>query len=131
MSLEIRDPLPQRDYLCARILRAEVDVQLGLHGWEQHREKPTRLWVDAELYAYDPPAAVASLQDVIDYDRVRDYIRSWNARPHTPLLETLAQELVEFCLLDPRVDAVRVSLIKPTIFNEARGAGIELFRRRR
>jgi dihydroneopterin aldolase len=126
-----RDPLPQQDYLCAKILRAEVDVQIGLHGWEQHRERPTRLWVDAELYAFDPPAKVAGLHQVIDYDRVRDYIRSWTGRAHTELLETLAQDLVEFCLQDPRVDAVRVSLVKPTIFNEARGAGVELFRRRR
>ncbi|MBL6750384.1 MAG: dihydroneopterin aldolase [Nevskia sp.] len=131
MSGDPRERLPAQDYLCAKILRAEVDVQLGLHGWERHREKPTRLWVDAELFAFDPPAVVAGLHEVIDYDRVRDFIRAWAGRPHTPLLETLAQELVDFCLQDPKVDAVRVSLVKPTIFNEARGAGVELFRRRR
>jgi 7,8-dihydroneopterin aldolase/epimerase/oxygenase len=127
---ETRETLPAEDYLCARLRRVEVEVQLGLHPWELHPEKPTRLWVDVALYAYNPPRRPAGLYEVIDYDRVRNYLRSWEQKPHTPLLETLAEELVEFSFADERVDAVRVSLIKPDIFNEAHGAGVELFRRR-
>ncbi|MDR3416630.1 MAG: dihydroneopterin aldolase [Nevskia sp.] len=123
--------LPEHDYLCARLQRIEVEVRVGLHSWELHPEKPTRLWVDVELYTLDPPQQPAGLHEVIDYDRVRDHVRGWEARPHTSLLETLAQELVEFGFEDARVDAVRVTLLKPDIFNEALGAGVELFRRRK
>jgi 7,8-dihydroneopterin aldolase/epimerase/oxygenase len=125
-----RETLPDQDYLCARLQRVEVEVQVGLHPWELHPEKPTRLWVDVALYAFDPPRRPAGLYEVIDYDRVRNYLKSWESKPHTPLLETLAEELVEFGFADERVDAVRVSLTKPDIFNEAHGAGVELFRRR-
>jgi len=125
-----REKLPQDDYLCARLRRVEVEVQVGLHPWELHPEKPTRLWVDVELYAFNPPRRPTGLYDVIDYDRVRNFICAWRQRPHTPLLETLAEELVEFGFEDERVDAVRVSLLKPDIFNETHGAGVELFRRR-
>ena len=125
-----RDAPPEQDYLCARLHRVEVQVQVGLHPWELHSEKPTRLWVDVALYAFDPPRRPAGLYEVIDYDRVRNYLKSWEQKPHTPLLETLAEELVEFSFADERVDAVRVSLVKPDIFNEAHGAGVELFRRR-
>lgn len=128
---EAREHLPQDDYLCARLQRIEVEVQVGLHPWELHPERPTRLWVDVELYMLDPPRRPAGLYEVIDYDRVRNYVRAWEERPHTPLLETLAAELVEFSFEDDRVDAVRVALLKPDIFNETRGAGVELFRRRR
>jgi len=127
---DTREKLPQDDYLCARLWRVEVEVLVGLHAWELHPEKPTRLWVDVELYTLNPPRRPAGLYDVIDYDRVRNYVCAWRQRPHTPLLETLAEELVEFCFEDERVDAVRVSLLKPDIFNETRGAGVELFRRR-
>ncbi|MBX6420266.1 MAG: dihydroneopterin aldolase [Nevskia sp.] len=122
-------PPPDRDYLCARLERLEVEVAVGLHPWERHPERPTRLWVDVALYADDP--SPAQEREIIDYDRVRDYVRRWENRPHTPLLETLAEALVAFCFEDARVDAVRVRLTKPDIFNEAEGAGIELFRRRR
>lgn len=122
--------LPQDDYICARLRRIEVEVQVGLHPWELHPEKPTRLWVDVELYALNPPRRPAGLYEVIDYDRVRHQVRGWEQKAHTPLLETLAEELVEFAFEDERVDAVRVSLLKPDIFNEAHGAGVELFRRR-
>jgi dihydroneopterin aldolase len=128
---DARGQLPQDDYLCARLKRIEVEVQVGLHPWELHPEKPTRLWVDVDLYMLDPPRRPAGLYEVIDYDRVRNYVRAWEGRPHTPLLETLAAELVEFSFEDERVDAVRVALLKPDIFNETRGAGVELFRRRR
>jgi len=127
---DTREILPQHDYLCARLRRIEVEVQVGLHPWELHPEKPTRLWVDVELYSFNPPYRPAGLYEVIDYDRVRNYVRAWEQKAHTPLLETLAEELVEFGFDDERVDAVRVSLLKPDIFNETHGAGVELFRRR-
>ena len=127
---DLRDRLPPDDYICARLHRIEVEVRVGLHPWELHPEKPTRLWVDVELYALNPPRRPAGLYEVIDYDRVRNYVRAWEHKAHTPLLETLADELVDFGFEDERVDAVRVSLLKPDIFNETRGAGVELFRRR-
>lgn len=127
---DLRDRLPPDDYICARLRRIEVEVQVGLHPWELHPEKPTRLWVEVELYALNPPRRPAGLYEVIDYDRVRNYVRAWERKAHTPLLETLAEELVEFGFEDERVDAVRVSLLKPDIFNETHGAGVELFRRR-
>jgi dihydroneopterin aldolase len=125
-----REQLPQEDYLCARLERIEVDVQVGLHPWELHPERPTRLWVDVALYMLDPPRRPTGLYEVIDYDRVRNHVRAWAGKPHTPLLETLAAELVEFSFEDERVDAVRVSLLKPDIFNETQAAGVEMFRRR-
>ena len=125
-----QEKLPAHDYLCSRLKRLEIEVHVGLHPWELHPERPTRLWVDVELYSFDPPRRPSGLYDVIDYDRVRNQLKSWETRPHTPLLETLAEELVEVALADERVDAVRVRLLKPDIFNEAEGAGVELFRRR-
>ena len=43
------------------------------------------------------------------------------------LLETLLHELVTLCFRDARVSACRVSIMKPDIFNEASGAGVEVY----
>jgi dihydroneopterin aldolase len=67
----------------------------------------------------------------IDYDSVRDAIRGWPTRPHTDLLETLAEELVALCFAIEAVQACRVSVEKPDIFNEADAAGAEIFRVRK
>jgi len=64
----------------------------------------------------------------MDYDTIRQALLAWPTRPHTNLLETLAEELVALCLAIPAVQACRVRVEKPDIFNEVDAAGVELFR---
>ena len=85
---DLRDRLPPDDYICARLQRIEVEVQVGLHPWELHPEKPTRLWVDVELYSLNPPRRPAGLYEVIDYDRMRNYVRAWWSSASTTSVST-------------------------------------------
>ena len=108
-----------------------VEVQVGLHPWERHPERPTRLIVNVEMYAHSEARGVGGDPNgFIDYDPIRAALKAWPARPHTPLLEELVEELVQLCLGNPVVEACRVSVVKPDIFNEAAGAGIEVYRLR-
>lgn len=120
---------PNRDHVRVILRDVHVEVSIGLHPWEQLR--PQRLVVNVELWAYAPPRYTP--QDtslIIDYDRLRDAIREdWPKRSHVPLLEPLAEELLDICFENPNVAAARVRLEKPDIFAEARGVGIELYRR--
>jgi dihydroneopterin aldolase len=102
-----------------------TEARVGLHPWEQHAERPTRLLVNVEIFARRLLPG-----EFLDYDRVREAIRAWPSRPHTPLLETLAEELADLCLDDRRATACRVCVAKPDIFNEAAAAGVEIFRTR-
>lgn len=117
---------PSRDHVCVALRGVTVEAQVGLHPWERHKERPTRLKVTAEMYAY----RLEGKTPFIDYDRVRDYLRGWAARPHTDLLETLLDDLAQHCLADPQVAACRVSIAKPDIFNEADCAEVTLWRSR-
>ncbi len=101
-----------------------TEAHVGLHPWERHPERPTRLIVNVDMFAPTDGAG----PPFIDYDSVRDAIRAWPARPHTDLLETLAEELVGLCFAFAAVRACRVSVEKPDIFNEADAAGVEIFR---
>ncbi len=106
----------------------ETEAHVGLHPWEQHPERPTRLIVNIEMFApLTRPLSAESPATILDYDPIRQALKTWPARPHTPLLETLLHELVELCFRDKRVSACRVSIMKPDIFNEASGAGVEVY----
>jgi len=119
-----------RSYQRIVLKDVQTEAHIGLHPWEQHPERPTRLLVNVEMFAPLPgqQGHAASRGTIIDYDTVRSAIRAWPARPHTPLLETLAEELVALCLANPRVEACRVSVMKPDIFNDAAAAGVEIYR---
>ncbi len=104
-----------------------VETQVGLHPWEQHPERPTRLLVNVEMYAHTEAMRPG---EFIDYDPIRAALKTWPTRPHTPLLEQLVEEVVTLCFGNPAVEACRVSIIKPDIFNEVGGAGIEVYRLR-
>jgi 7,8-dihydroneopterin aldolase/epimerase/oxygenase len=112
------------------ILRnVQVEAKVGLHPWEMHPERPARLLVNVEMFVpLDPAPAEESAATIVDYDVIRNALRTWPQRPHTPLLETLVDELAALCLAFPTVAACRVSIMKPDIFNEAEGAGVEVYR---
>jgi 7,8-dihydroneopterin aldolase/epimerase/oxygenase len=117
------------DHIRVVLRDVEVEAHVGLHPWERHPERPSRLLVTVEMFAHLPRThAAAGATPLIDYDRIRNGLRGWSSRPHTPLLETLAEEVVALSFADAAVEACRVSVVKPDIFNEAAGAGVEIYR---
>lgn len=118
------------DHVRVLLSDVAVDVRIGLHPWERHPERPTRLIVNVEMFAAWPLPESGPGGGFIDYDRVRDHINGWRGRDHVELLETLVEELIGVCLDLPPVEACRVRIVKPDIFPEAAGAGVEIFRRR-
>jgi dihydroneopterin aldolase len=114
-----------------RVVLRDVHVQasVGLHAWERHAERPSRLIVNVEMFAYSAgPVDGGGRAGIIDYDPVRRTIAAWPGRPHVDLLETLVEELVAACFDNAAVQACRVSVVKPDIFNDAAAAGVEVFR---
>ena len=108
-----------------------LTVRCGLHAWERHPERPNRLVVNIDLFAPWPlPPRADGSPGFIDYDEVRQGLLAWEKRDHVDLLETLVEDALELCLANPLVHACRVSIMKPDIFEEADGAGVEVFRRR-
>ena len=117
------------DHIRVVLRDMEVEAHVGLHPWERHPERPSRLLITVEMFAHlARDAAARHRKPVIDYDRVRNGLKGWSARPHTLLLETLAEEVVALSFGDPAVEACRVLIVKPDIFNDAAGAGVEIYR---
>jgi dihydroneopterin aldolase len=114
-----------QDYTRVVLRDVCVEVRVGLHPWERHAERPTRLVVNVEMFAPGKPG-----KSFIDYDRIHDVFKSWPGRGHVDLLETLVEEVVALCFAIPEVAACRVSIVKPDIFNDTAAVGIEVYRRR-
>ena len=107
-----------------------VPVRIGLLDWEKAGGRTSPLSVSVELFTSRADWKGAGAHDILNYGFVHDYLQGWRTREHTELLETLADELIETCLADPRVEACRVKLVKPQIFADAAGAGVEIYRTR-
>jgi len=123
---------PDQSHLRVILRDLVVEASVGLHPWEQHPERPTRLVVNIEMFALLDGGGLQAETEarIIDYDHIRDTLKTWRTRPHTLLLETLLDEVVGLCFRNPRVDACRVSILKPDIFGEAAAAGVEAYMRR-
>jgi 7,8-dihydroneopterin aldolase/epimerase/oxygenase len=122
-------PFSPQDHIRVVIADAIVERRCGMHAWERHAERPNRLKITVEMFAHVAPGPLGEAA-FIDYDRIRDFLKTFPSLPHTDLIETIADEIVAKCFEDARVDACRVAVLKPDIFNEAEAAGIEVFRTR-
>ncbi len=119
-------------YVRLMIKDLRTEVRLGVHPWERHSEKPQRVVVNIEIFTDDRPVKPEDgVSSIVDYDYIRDALREWPTRPQVLLIEMLLEELAELCFRDPRVKACKVSVVKPDIYNEAGGAGVELYRLRK
>jgi 7,8-dihydroneopterin aldolase/epimerase/oxygenase len=135
MKSTVAPPLPSsgpgplwdaaQDYTRVILRDISVEVRIGIHPWERHAERPSRLVANVEMFA---PGKTP--KNFIDYDRIHDAFKSWPGRDHVDLLETLVEEVVTLCFAIPEVAACRVSVVKPDIFNDTAAVGIEVYRRR-
>jgi dihydroneopterin aldolase len=121
--------LLDQDHLRVALRNIVTECRCGLHPWEQYPERPTRLVINVDLYLAVEAGPLPE-KDITNYDHIRGFILTFPSRPHTLLLESLANELTAECFKQKNVQACRVSLMKPDIFNEVEGAGIEVFRTR-
>jgi 7,8-dihydroneopterin aldolase/epimerase/oxygenase len=125
----IGDQGQNQDYVRVRLHNISTEAKCGVHPWERHSERPNRLRIDVDLYARLGRGG-SLLDEIIDYDPIRNFIKSFPNRPHTDLLETLVNEIIEQCFNIKRVESCRVSILKLDIFNEIEGVGVENYRTR-
>jgi 7,8-dihydroneopterin aldolase/epimerase/oxygenase len=102
----------------------ETQAHVGLHAWERHPERTTRLIVNVRMEiavnAYYQKAG-----GFIDYDPLHAHLRGWANRPHTDYLETLVEDAVAFIFATTPAERCAVRIEKPDIFNDVDRIGIE------
>ena len=105
----------------------EVMINIGVHDFEKKGEQ--RVLINVDLYI---PLALSTpkedhLAEVVDYDFMRETIARRMAQGHVHLQETLCDDVVRSMLAHPNVRAVRVSTMKPDVYPDCEGVGVEVF----
>ena len=107
------------------VLLAEIGVYRREQGTKQ------RVRINLDLMVDDPPGPPSDrLRDVVNYAKVVDAVRALVDRDRVNLVETLAQQIAETCLVDPRVERVRVQVEKLDAMAHAGSVGVEIERGR-
>jgi dihydroneopterin aldolase len=70
------------------------------------------------------------LSRVVDYEVVAKAVRAVVGAGHVMLVETLAERIAETCLVDERVQVVRVRVEKLDVFADLTSVGVEIERQR-
>ncbi|MBC3936950.1 dihydroneopterin aldolase [Undibacterium rugosum] len=105
----------------------EVNINIGVHEFEKKGEQ--RVLINVDLYI---PLALSTpkddlLDEVVDYDFMRGTIAARVAEGHIHLQETLCDDVARSMLAHPRVRAVCVSTMKPDVYPDCEGVGVEVF----
>jgi dihydroneopterin aldolase len=105
----------------------EVMINIGVHEFEKKGEQ--RVLINVDLYI---PLALSTpkddqLHEVVDYDFMRETIARRMAQGHVHLQETLCDDVVKAMLSHPHVRAARVSTMKPDVYPDCEGVGVEVF----
>ena len=118
------------DHWQIQVKDLRTSVRIGAYTSEQ--SAPQEVVVSITLTVPAPARHTSEdLADVVDYDHLARYVtEDWPQRPHTNLLETLAEDLMAKCLSDPRVASATVGLIKTGMYPNSNGVGVQLTRTR-
>jgi 7,8-dihydroneopterin aldolase/epimerase/oxygenase len=127
MSAWLLDP---RLAQCRRIYLRDALFEANIGVYDRERAGAQRLIVNVDVFVALSVSTPRHdrVEEVVDYDFVRETIRRRLARGHVNLQETLADDLAGALLAHPGVVAVRVCTEKPDVYEDVGGVGIEVVR---
>lgn len=106
----------------------EVMINIGVHEFEKKGEQRVLVNVDLFIPLAESTPRDDQLDEVVDYDFMRDTVAKRMAQGHIHLQETLCDDVAASMLAHPKVRAVRVSTEKPDVYPDCDSVGVEVFR---
>ena len=102
-----------------------LNVQVGIHDFEKAAPQPYVISVWLSLHP-GYWCRTDQIEETVDYDALRQAIRTHLLTKAFNLQETIAQDFLAMAFeLDDRVTAVRVTVTKPTVYPDCRGVGLD------
>jgi dihydroneopterin aldolase len=114
---------------CRRLFLSnyEVYINIGVHDFEKRGEQRVLINVDLFVPLVENTPSKDSLDEVVDYDFMRQSIIERVSRGHIHLQETLCDDVAKIMLAHPNVRAVKVSTAKPDVYPDCEAVGVEIF----
>ena len=104
-----------------------LPCKIGVHRHERDAPQRVRISVDLDVKDSTIPHQ-DTIQEVVNYDDVVGGVRDIVGRDHINLVESLAEQIVTYCLEDERVIAAKVKVEKLDVFGAEAVVGVELYR---
>lgn len=114
---------------CRRLFLSnyEVYINIGVHDFEKRGEQRVLINVDLFVPLVENTPSKDSLDEVVDYDFMRQSILERVSKGHIHLQETLCDDVAKIMLAHPNVRAVKVSTAKPDVYPDCETVGVEIF----
>jgi dihydroneopterin aldolase len=106
----------------------EIYIKIGVHDFEKRAEQRVILNVDLFIPLNKNTPSKDLLEEVVDYDFMRETIKARTSRGHIHLQETFCDDILTAILLHPKVLAACVSTAKPDVYPDCHSVGVEVFR---
>ena len=107
------------------ILKASV----GIYPKEKIRKQKVRF--NISITAKDNIKTKNDISEFVSYEDVIKNVKNVINRGHTQLIENLAQNIAEKCLINKRILKIEIMIEKLETFKEARSVGIKIIRMNR
>jgi dihydroneopterin aldolase len=117
--------IQKESYISVFVRDMRVQVRIGL--LDEEKLAPQALIVNVQAFMNPDYLQDALAGQYVNYAAFYSFIKDWEDRTHTAMLEELARDLVSFAFDFKTVEAVAISISKPNIFAQAQQAGVELF----
>ena len=111
-----------------RVKRLVVDANIGVYEHEKQGPQPIWFTIEAWVRLDVSTPNRDHIEEVVDYDFLRDTTLTFAHECHHALLETLAEKILDALLAHSQIDAVRLLIEKPDIFEDCESIGIETYR---
>lgn len=106
-----------------------IDMHIGIEEIDRARTVPLVINIKVDL-EYPNKDFDDSIDNVVNYKDIRDGILEISTEKHLNLLETFAENIISFCFRFKQAKRVELKILKPEIFEDVGGAGIQIIRER-
>lgn len=107
-----------------RLSGLTLDVSIGIHDFELREAQPYKVHIALQL-VNSYYASCDSIEETVDYDRLRSQVLNYLTSRHFNLQETVVQDIISICFkLDARVIAVDVSTAKTSVYPDCDAVGL-------
>ncbi len=107
-----------------RLVGMELPVSIGIHAFEREGPQPYLLNISLRLRS-DYIVRRDTIAETVDYDLLRQRVKTHVQAQHFNLQETLMQDVIAICFaLDARVVAVEVETGKTAVYDDCQAVGL-------
>ena len=106
----------------------EIYINIGVHDIEKKAEQRVILNVDLYIPLAKNTPTNDQLDEVVDYDFMRETIKARASKGHIHLQETFCDDILAVMLAHPKVLAACVRTAKPDVYPDCHSVGVEVFR---